>query len=103
MSRRPPRWILRPDNIVVERDTAEHEEWLALHGETKGGAYVFSRDGERANAVTAPKVFFELGAPCGCIESFNHITRQRERAVVYPVTGPGFIFDEKGLRDAALA
>lgn len=98
------RWILRPDGIAVERDPTEHEEWLAVHGETQGGALILSRDGDRAKAVTAPKVFFELGEPCGAIFGTDWQAKppRMTRAIIYPVTGPGFIFDEKGLRDAVV-
>lgn len=94
-----------PRGRLIDKDTGEHEAWLALHPigdgyESRGGALLLSRNGERAAAVFVPKVWLDLGEPCGAIIStnFGKAPPTMERAIVYPVSGPGFIFDEKGLR-----
>lgn len=95
---RRPRYVLDHRGVPIPRDTSEFECWLAVHGQTRGGAYIVSRDGDRANAVTVPIALLDLGPPCGALERENPETLRLERVMIRRASGPGFIFDEKGLR-----
>lgn len=82
---------------MIAKDRAEHEQWLALHGETRGGAWIVSLSGERTQAVTVPKALLDVG---GSSAGFERMDASCQRVLI-PVcwcSGPGFIFDEKGLR-----
>lgn len=95
--RRQPRYVETPDGRFIRRDNAAHEQWLAVHGDTKGGAWLVSRGDDRAEAVFVPKQLLDVGEPCG---GFQRMDANLQRLLI-PIcwcAGPGFIFDEKGLR-----
>lgn len=85
--------------MLIDRDTLEHEALLYVHGESQSGkAYLVSRDGYRAHAVFVPKALLDVSDdPCGGVERLDG-SRVRQVVTIFPVSGPGFLFDEKGLR-----
>lgn len=92
-----PRHIMTPAGRIIPRDTSEHVAWLAVHRRTKGGAFIVSRTGREADAIPVPCALLDLGPPSAGFESMDH-NCQRVLVPIHWASGPGFIFDEKGLR-----
>lgn len=83
---------------LIERDPSTHESWLVLHGESMSGkAWLVGLSPERAAAVFVPKRLVEIGPSVGGFERLSP-KLQRDLLPVCAVSGPGFLFDEKGLR-----
>ncbi|MDX2277664.1 MAG: hypothetical protein NW206_19615 [Hyphomonadaceae bacterium] len=102
-----PRFVVTPAGRMVPRDPVEHEQWLAIHGKTPSGkAWIVSRDGHRDRTVTVPCVLLDVGeafAGFGFNRAQYDAEKRRWEQELVPicwVSGPGFVFDEKGLRDA---
>lgn len=83
---------------LIPKDWSVHAMWMALHGETPGGAIIVSDNGDPARTVTMPKTLVELSEPHGRIEVTDMKTMRLARSFVHWVEAPGFLFDEKGLR-----
>ena len=84
--------------VWIERDTLDHEQLLAVHGESKSGlAYAVSLSGDWSDVRWVPKALCDLGEPCGGFQRVD-ANMQRQLVTIYSVSAPGFIFDEKGLR-----
>lgn len=95
---RSPGFIATPSGAVIERDRSEHEQWLCVHGESKSGkAWLVSVAPDDGVAVYVPKALLDLGEPCG---GFQRMDARCQRVLIAArwCSGPGFIFDEKGLR-----
>lgn len=92
-------YISRPDGSQIRKDRTEHEMWLAVHRRTKGGAWIVSLSGREADAIPIPCAFLDLG-PAFEGFGFELVDRNNQRVLVpiHWASGPGFIFDEKGLR-----
>lgn len=86
---------------MVKRDNGVHECWLAIERETQGGAYIVWRDGDPERCISVPKALLAIECRFGpklTGTNWKASPPQMVRADVCFVSGPGFIFDEKGLR-----
>lgn len=98
---RRPSYVLAANGQIIPRDNSPHECWLVIERETPGGAYVVWPNGEPERQLTVPMKLLtieERFGPPFIATNWRTSPPSMLRAQCCYVSGPGFIFDEKGLR-----